>query len=213
MMPLEPAERPWAATYRLQLNADFTFDDVAAIVPYLAELGISHVYFSPVLQATPGSSHGYDVADATRLSSDLGGAEAYERACEALAEHGIGQMWDIVPNHMTVSEANPWWWDVLRNGRASPYAAYFDLRWQPGAKGSPEYVRLPVLGADLEAVLANGELCLEMDNGQAVLRYYDTRFPLAPETVPPTGIDVFQHRLRPGVGPSGAPALPPRFLA
>ncbi len=191
MGALEPAERPWAATYRLQLNAEFTFDDVAAIAPYLSELGISHVYLSPVLQATSGSTHGYDVADPTRLSDDLGGAEAYERACNALAEYGIGQLWDIVPNHMAASEANPWWWDVLRNGRGSEYAAYFDLRWQPGGKGNPEYIRLPVLGADLETVLANGELRLSVEDGQVVLRYYAARFPLSPETEPAQGIEAY----------------------
>ena len=188
---MEPAERPWAATYRLQLNADFTFDDVAAIAPYLAELGISHVYFSPVLQAAPASTHGYDVTDPTRLSDDLGGTGAYERACEALAEHGIGQIWDVVPNHMAAGDANPWWWDVLRNGRSSEYATYFDLRWQPGAKGSPEYIRLPVLGADLETVLANAELRLAVEDGETVVRYYGTRFPLSPDTEPRSGIEAF----------------------
>ena len=191
MGPLEPAERPWAATYRLQLNADFTFDDVAAVTPYLAELGISHVYFSPVLQAAPGSTHGYDVADPTRLSNDLGGPEAYERACEVLANHGIGQMWDIVPNHMVTGDANPWWWDVMRNGRSSQYAGYFDLRWQPGAKGCPDYVRLPVLGADLETVLANGELRLAMEEGEPVLRYYTAQFPVSPDTTPKSGVEPY----------------------
>ncbi len=164
---------------------------MASIAPYLAELGISHVYFSPVLQAAPGSTHGYDVADPTRLSDDLGGAAAYERACDALAEYGIGQMWDIVPNHMAVSETNPWWWDVLRNGRGSEYAAFFDLRWQPGAKGSPEYIRLPVLGSDLESVLAKGELRLTMEEGEPILRYYGARFPLSPETAPNSGIEAY----------------------
>jgi (1->4)-alpha-D-glucan 1-alpha-D-glucosylmutase len=191
MGALEPSERPWLATYRLQLNADFTFDDVAAIAPYLAELGISHVYFSPVLQAAPGSTHGYDVADTTRLSDDLGGPQAYERACEALAEHGIGQMWDIVPNHMAAGDINPWWSDVLRNGRSSEYAPYFDLRWQPGAKGTPDYIRLPVLGADLESVLTNAELRLTVEDGEPVVRYYGTRFPLSPETAPHAGIEAY----------------------
>jgi (1->4)-alpha-D-glucan 1-alpha-D-glucosylmutase len=185
---LEPAERPWTATYRLQLNKEFTFDDVAAIAPYLAELGISHVYFSPVLQATPGSTHGYDVADPTRLSNDLGGADAYERACEALAGHGIGQLWDIVPNHMAANDANPWWWDVLRNGKTSSYAAFFDLRWQPGVAGNPDYIRLPVLGADIETVLAHGELRLAMGNDGPVLRYHDARFPISSETAPKRGV-------------------------
>jgi (1->4)-alpha-D-glucan 1-alpha-D-glucosylmutase len=191
MRALEPSERTWSATYRLQLNAAFTFDDVAAIAPYLGALGISHVYFSPVLQAAPGSTHGYDVADPTRLSEELGGAEAYERACEALADHGIGQMWDIVPNHMAAVEANPWWQDVLRHGRSSKYASYFDLRWQPGIAGSPDYIRLPVLGADLETVIANAELRLAVEDGETCVRYYGARFPLSPETEPQTGIEPY----------------------
>jgi (1->4)-alpha-D-glucan 1-alpha-D-glucosylmutase len=177
------------ATYRLQLNAEFTFDDVASVAPYLAELGISHVYFSPVLQATPGSAHGYDVADPTRLSDDLGGPEGYERACQALAEFGIGQLWDIVPNHMVTGDTNPWWWDVLRRGRSSDYAGYFDLRWQAGAKGTPDYIRLPVLGADLETVLGHGELRLAVEDGEPVLRYYMARFPVSPETAPKSGVE------------------------
>jgi (1->4)-alpha-D-glucan 1-alpha-D-glucosylmutase len=188
---LEPSERPWAATYRLQLNSTFTFDDVARVAPYLAELGISHVYFSPVLQASPGSPHGYDVTDPTRISDDLGGPEAYERACEALADHGIGQLWDIVPNHMAVSENNPWWWDILRYGRSSEYAPYFDLRWQPGTAGTPDYIRLPVLGADLETVLANGELRLTMEDGEPLLAYYGARFPLSADTAPNAGIEAY----------------------
>ena len=191
MSALEPSERPWLATYRLQLHAGFTFDDVAAIAPYLGKLGISHVYFSPVLQAAPGSTHGYDVADPTRLSDDLGGTAAYERACEALADEGIGQLWDIVPNHMAASETNPWWWDVLRHGRSSDYAASFDLRWQPGTAGTPDYIRLPVLGADLETVLSSGELRLAVEDGDTIVRYYGARFPLSPETTPKAGIEAF----------------------
>jgi (1->4)-alpha-D-glucan 1-alpha-D-glucosylmutase len=193
MSALEPSERPWATTYRLQLNADFTFDDVVAIAPYLGELGISHVYFSPVLQAAPGSTHGYDVANPTHLSDDLGGPDAYERARHALAEYGIGQLWDIVPNHMAASEVNPWWWDVLRNGRGSQYASFFDLRWQPGIADTPDYIRLPVLGADIGTVLEYHELRLAQEDEHVVVRYYDARFPLSPETESAQDIEAYNQ--------------------
>jgi (1->4)-alpha-D-glucan 1-alpha-D-glucosylmutase len=172
---------PWTATYRVQLNAGFRFDDLAAVAPYLAELGISHVYLSPLLQAAPGSTHGYDGADPTRLSSELGGAEAYERACEALELHGLGQLVDIVPNHLAATYENPWWRDVLRHGIESAYARYFDLRW----RGSPPRIRLPVLGGKLDDAVRAGEVKLESRaGGEVVARYYDAIFPLAPETAP-----------------------------
>src|SRR5437899_8466634 len=121
-----PAPR---ATYRVQLHAGFTFDDAAAIVDYLADLGISHLYCSPYLQAAPGSTHGYDVVDHHRVNEELGGRAAHARLTDALRAHGLGQVLDVVPNHMAISPENTWWWDVLRNGPASRYAAYFDVDW------------------------------------------------------------------------------------
>ena len=113
-------QRPRAATYRVQLHAGFTFDDAAAIAGYLAELGVSHLYCSPYLQAAAGSTHGYDVVDHGRLNGELGGADGYRRLAASLAGAGLGQVLDIVPNHMALAgRANAWWWDVLENGPSS----------------------------------------------------------------------------------------------
>ena len=118
------------ATYRVQFRPEFTFDDAAALAGYLAELGVSHLYCSPILQAAPGSTHGYDVVDHGRLNAELGGEEGYERLCQALAAAGLGQVVDIVPNHMaTVGGPDSWWWDVLENGPSSRWAAAFDIDW------------------------------------------------------------------------------------
>jgi (1->4)-alpha-D-glucan 1-alpha-D-glucosylmutase len=118
------------ATYRLQLHANFGFDDAAAIAPYLQALGISHVYCSPYLQAAPGSQHGYDVVDHHRVNEELGGAAAHDRFSKRLGECSLGQVLDIVPNHMAASgKRNRYWWDVLENGPASRYASYFDIDW------------------------------------------------------------------------------------
>jgi len=135
------------ATYRLQLCPGFGFKEAAALVSYLGRLGISHVYCSPYLQARPGSSHGYDVADPTKISEDLGGAAGHTAFCKALAEAGLGQILDIVPNHMAMpGRENAWWWDVLENGRMSPYASFFDIDWDAAQKGDSYKVLLPVLG-------------------------------------------------------------------
>ncbi|HEY0783619.1 MAG TPA: alpha-amylase family glycosyl hydrolase, partial [Thermoanaerobaculia bacterium] len=105
------------ATYRVQLHKGFDLDAAAAIAGYLADLGVSHLYASPYLQAVAGSLHGYDVVDPTRVSEELGGAAAHARLCGALAKHGLGQVIDIVPNHMAADgKANAWWWDVLEDG-------------------------------------------------------------------------------------------------
>src|SRR5579864_3114228 len=111
-----PALTP-RATYRIQLHGDFAFDNAAAIAPYLAALGVSHLYCSPYLQAAPGSTHGYDVVDPNRVNGELGGEAGHGRLVEALASHGLGQVLDIVPNHMAIAAAeNRWWWDVLEDG-------------------------------------------------------------------------------------------------
>jgi (1->4)-alpha-D-glucan 1-alpha-D-glucosylmutase len=119
------------STYRLQLHKDFAFDEASAIAPYLYELGISHAYSSPYLQASPGSTHGYDVVDHQRVNEELGGMDAHERFSKRLGENGLGQILDIVPNHMAVGSENRLWWDVLENGASSRYASFFDIDWQP----------------------------------------------------------------------------------
>src|ERR1700730_17944543 len=122
--PGETMRRPLNSTYRLQLNAHFTFDDAAAIAGYLRDLGVSHVYCSPYLQAAPGSMHGYDVVDHQKVNEELGGAEGHERFCRKLGEVKMGQVLDIVPNHMSLGKENRYWWDVLENGTTSRYASF-----------------------------------------------------------------------------------------
>jgi (1->4)-alpha-D-glucan 1-alpha-D-glucosylmutase len=169
------------ATYRLQLHRRFTFDDAAAIVPYLGELGVSHLYLSPVLQATPGSMHGYDVVDHGTVSSELGGREGLERLADRAHDHGLGILVDVVPNHMAIPSPeylNHQLWDVLERGRSSAYAHWFDVDWDlcAGRLG------LPLLGAELGTVLAAGELRLDVHDGQPVVRYGEHVFPVADGT-------------------------------
>lgn len=172
------------ATYRLQFHRGFAFDDAARLAGYLAELGISHVYCSPLLQASPGSAHGYDVVDHSRVNSELGGADGYARMCAALRAHRLGQVLDIVPNHMAiVSPYNPWWWDVLENGPASNYAAYFDVDWDTPEMRLRNAVLLPVLGDQYGEVLESGEIQVARDGAQMVVKYHEHRFPVAPRSL------------------------------
>ena len=123
------------ATYRLQFHKDFGFDDARRIVPYLAALGISHVYASPLTMARPGSTHGYDVIDFNRLNPELGDDAAFEALIAELRAHDMGLLLDFVPNHMGVGSDNPWWLDVLEWGPLSPYATFFDIDWEASARG------------------------------------------------------------------------------
>jgi len=169
----------------VQLHAGFGFDDAAAIVPYLADLGISHLYCSPYLQARTGSTHGYDVVDHTRVNEELGGAEAHKRLLAALAEHGMSHILDIVPNHMAINDrANAWWWDILKHGPHSPYAAFFDIDWDPPEHKLLRHILVPILGDHYGRVLAEGELRLDYADGEPIVRYYDNSLPLAPGTEP-----------------------------
>jgi (1->4)-alpha-D-glucan 1-alpha-D-glucosylmutase len=170
------------STYRLQLRPELGFDDAAALVPYLADLGITHVYCSPYLQAAPGSTHGYDVVDHSKVNEELGGAEGHRRFCAALAEHGLGQVLDIVPNHMAIGPENRWWNDVLEHGPASRYASYFDVDWDPPDRKLRNTILLPVLGDHYGRVLEDGELRVERDGGAFRVRYFDRCFPVDPRT-------------------------------
>ena len=170
------------STYRLQLRPEFGFDDAAAIADYLRELGVSHVYCSPYLQAAAGSTHGYDVVDHSKVNDDLGGADAHARFCRALGEHGLGQLLDIVPNHMAITAENGWWTDVLENGPASRWAGYFDVDWDPPESRMRNRILLPVLGDHYGRVLEAGELRVERRDGSLVVTYFDHWFPLAPPT-------------------------------
>ncbi len=173
------------ATYRIQLHQGFGFDDAAGIVPYLADLGVSHLYCSPFLQAAAGSTHGYDVVDHEKLNDELGGRAGYARLGAALDEHGLGQVLDIVPNHMASSggRASRWWWDVLENGPSSTYAAYFDIDWEGSEDKHDHTVLAPVLGDHYGRVLEDGDLVLERDDGSVVLRYFDHELPVSPRTL------------------------------
>ncbi|HUS61828.1 MAG TPA: alpha-amylase family glycosyl hydrolase, partial [Acidimicrobiales bacterium] len=152
------AARTPQATYRLQLRTEFGFDDAAAVADYLAALGVSHVYASPYLQAAPGSAHGYDVVDHGTVNVELGGAAGHARFCGALGDAGLGQILDIVPNHMAVTPENAWWTDVLENGPSSRYASYFDVDWDPPEAKLRNTVLLAALGDHYGRVLEAGEL-------------------------------------------------------
>ena len=170
------------ATCRLQLHKDFPFDAAIEIVPYLARLGISHVYAAPILSARPGSTHGYDTIDSGVINPELGGRAGLDRLSEVLRAHELGLIIDIVPNHMAAVSENPWWWDVLRAGRASRYADHFDIEWEDSDPELQGKVLLPCLGDRLEACLERGEITLAEEGGARVLRYFDQRFPIDPRS-------------------------------
>jgi (1->4)-alpha-D-glucan 1-alpha-D-glucosylmutase len=190
---------PPRATYRVQLREEFDFDDAALLVPYLAALGVSHLYCSPYMQAAAHSSHGYDVVDPTRISEDLGGEAGLQRLDSALVDAHMGQLLDIVPNHMYIGDhANVWWWDVLLQGRDSRFAGFFDIDWD--APATDGRVLLPILLAPRDVVVAAGELVVVDVDGTLELHYQASTFPLAPgsaTTAGPVTIEVLaaQHYL------------------
>ncbi|HEX5326513.1 MAG TPA: malto-oligosyltrehalose synthase [Acetobacteraceae bacterium] len=168
------------ATMRLQLHKGFTFDDAASVAPYLARLGISHLYSSPILTARVGSMHGYDVTDPTRINPELGGEVGFRRMAATLQSTGLGLIVDIVPNHMATGSANAWWQDVLRHGEASSYAGFFDIDWHPGNPLLDGKLLLPVLGRQYGEALAAGEIMLARMTDGYTARYFDHLFPIAP---------------------------------
>ena len=171
------------ATLRLQFHRDFTLDDATALVDYFAELGISHIYASPLLTARPGSMHGYDVIDPTRINPELGGEPALQRLVEALRGKGMGLILDIVSNHMAVGgSGNAWWLDVLEWGRRSPYAQFFDIEWNSPDPLLEGQLLVPFLGSDYGEALQQGtvKLRLDVDNGSLYAEHYEHRFPITP---------------------------------
>jgi (1->4)-alpha-D-glucan 1-alpha-D-glucosylmutase len=170
------------ATYRLQFHAGFTFHDAAQLAPYLHELGISHVYASPYLKARPGSKHGYDVLDHRHLNPEIGSDADYAAYIDALHAHGLGQILDVVPNHMgIVGNENVWWNDVLENGPSSPYANYFDIAWQASPRPAlRDRVLLPLLGEPYGQVLESGQIQLRYEAGAFTIHYFEHRLPVAP---------------------------------
>jgi (1->4)-alpha-D-glucan 1-alpha-D-glucosylmutase len=165
------------STYRLQLRPSFGFDQAAAVLPYLRDLGVTHAYLSPILQAQPGSEHGYDVIDHTHLSSDLGGAEGFRRFSDAARALGLGVVVDVVPNHMAVPtpvSLNAALWSVLRDGPASSYAHWFDVDWAAQERA----ILMPVLGRRIGQCVADGEITIDRSGDEPVVRYFDKVFPV-----------------------------------
>ncbi|HEX4155373.1 MAG TPA: malto-oligosyltrehalose synthase [Acidobacteriaceae bacterium] len=173
------------ATYRIQLHKGFTFEDAAGIADYLKKLGITHVYSSPYLQAAPGSMHGYDVVDHRRVNEELGGAEAHERFCRRLGEIGLGQVLDIVPNHMSLGEQNRYWWDVLENGNNSRYASFFDIDWNSSEERLRDKVLVPILDDQYGRILRRGGIKITRQEGTFTVEAAGQSLPIAPETLSP----------------------------
>ncbi|HZL13420.1 MAG TPA: malto-oligosyltrehalose synthase, partial [Verrucomicrobiae bacterium] len=189
------------ATYRLQFHGHFRLTDALALVPYLHALGISHIYSSPLFKAAPHSVHGYDVCDFAQINPEIGTEEDLEKLADALHEREMGLILDIVPNHMGIAAPeNLWWQDVLKNGRASKFADYFDINWESDDETLRGKILIPILADDYEKVLARGELKLENSGAGfqpasagkmpappaqhgIVLRYFDNEFPLAPNSI------------------------------
>jgi (1->4)-alpha-D-glucan 1-alpha-D-glucosylmutase len=178
------ARRPLAATYRLQFTRDqFRFENATAIVGYLADLGVSHVYASPCTTAHSGSTHGYDVIDHSRINPELGGCQGFDALAAALHQRGLGILLDIVPNHMSVAgDQNAWWMDVLMNGPGSAYASYFDIDWSPVKPELAGRVLLPVLGDLYGNVLEAGQIQIVYQEGRFAIALGESKLPLDPRT-------------------------------
>ena len=189
------------STYRLQFNRNFTFLQASELVPYLAELGISYCYASPYLRARPGSMHGYDIVDHHQINPEIGTLEEYDKFVAALHQHGMGQILDIVPNHMGIMGSdNEWWLDVLENGEASAYAEFFDIDWYPLKDELQGKVLVPVLGDQYGIILDRAEMRLTFDKekGEFSLHYFKHRFPVNPREYPRIlnyGLEALQQRL------------------
>ena len=185
------------ATYRLQLNQDFTLVDAERLIPYLKRLGIDTLYLSPIFQARKGSPHGYDVTDPNAVNPELGGNPALEHLFESLKAHHMGVILDVVPNHMAADRDNRWWWDLLVHGEASPVASFFDIDWE--APGANHQLVLPCLAHSFGEVLEAGALRIELENSSGfVLTYYDRQFPLTPRSWRPILAQVLHSLFRSG---------------
>jgi (1->4)-alpha-D-glucan 1-alpha-D-glucosylmutase len=171
------------ATYRVQFHSGFRFRDAEALAPYLHDLGVTDCYASPYLKARPGSPHGYDISDHRQLNPEIGSEQDYAAFSGALKAHGLGQLLDVVPNHMgIVGNQNVWWNDVLENGQASPYAPFFDIDWHAIKPVLHDKVLLPILGDPYGKALESLQLQLHYDTGSFTAHYFDHVFPVSPCT-------------------------------
>lgn len=179
-------ERIPQSVYRLQFNQDFTFNDAKNIIPYLKELGISHCYASPLLRASTGSMHGYDIINHAELNPEIGTMQEFNEFVDTLHYHDMGLIVDIVPNHMGVGKENKWWMDVLENGQASKYASFFDIDWEPLKKELKGKVLVPVLGDHYGSILTSGQFKFHFnqETGKLKLSYWDHEFPINPSSYP-----------------------------
>ena len=180
----KPAARP-LSTYRLQFNNRFRFEDARRLVPYLRRLGVSHCYASPILKARAGSPHGYDIIDHKQLNPEIGTEEEFRRLVAELKNHGMGLILDAVPNHMGVGHGtNPWWQDVMQNGRASAYADFFDIDWEPLKAELRNKVLVPILGKPYGEDLEEGNIQVHFEDAHFIVKYFDKTFPIDPQTIP-----------------------------
>ena len=189
------------STYRLQFNNNFRFEDARKLVPYLWKLGISHCYSSPILKARAGSPHGYDIIDHNQLNPEIGTLEEFRHLTQELQSRGMGLLLDTVPNHMGVGTGdNPWWQDVLQNGRASAYADFFDIDWEPIKPELRNKVLLPILGNTYGEELEDGNIKVLLDeDSKLMVKYFDTRLPVDPQTIPFIFGPAWESRRRNGV--------------
>src|SRR3984893_9076895 len=200
----QPVHTP-SATYRLQFNRLFPFDQATALAGYLDELGISDIYASPFLMARPGSPHGYDVTDHTRFNPEIGDEQSFLALAEELRRRKMGMIADVVPNHMCISHpSNVWWWDVLENGPSSPFARFFDIDWHPPKQELANKVLLPVLGNQFGRILENQEIKVIYAHSELQISLYDTPLPLATRTWT-TVLEPAAAKLRDRADPEDAP--------
>jgi (1->4)-alpha-D-glucan 1-alpha-D-glucosylmutase len=180
---MKPPARVPRATYRVQLHAGFTFEQLAEIIPYLHDLGISDIYASPFFLATPGSTHGYDVCDPNAINPEIGGMEGLRKVSSLLQERDMGLLVDFVPNHMGVEGPDNWrWMDVLENGHLSRFAPFFDIEWNPRQVSLQDRILVPMLHDFYGRVLDSGGIKLKYDNAAFHVDYGSLRFPLRPES-------------------------------
>src|ERR1035438_960881 len=199
------------STYRLQFNRNFHFEDARKLVPYLRRLGVSHCYASPLLTARPGSDHGYDIVDHTQLNPEIGSEEELRSLVSELKAHSMGLILDIVPNHMGVGHGtNPWWQDVLQNGRSSAYADYFDIDWEPLKPELRNKVLTPILGNPYGDDLERGNIQVAFEEGRFVVKYFEQLLPVDPRTIPAifeAGEDRHPHNPDGDAGPTELSSL------